>query len=76
MIVFRLVSELPKSGEDQNRSSGVLPPKPSQNSRSFATRFFGALPAMSAPLIAPIEVPMTQSGSTPPSISAWYTPAW
>jgi hypothetical protein len=34
-------------------------------------RFSGSLPAMMAPLIAPIEVPMTQSGLMPPSIRAW-----
>jgi hypothetical protein len=31
----------------------------------------GLLPAIRAPLIAPIEVPITQSGSMPPSVSAW-----
>jgi hypothetical protein len=34
----------------------------SQNSRSLATRRSGALPAMIAALIAPIEMPATQSG--------------
>ena len=34
-------------------------------------RLAGSLPAIRAPLMAPIEVPMTQSGSMPPSISAW-----
>jgi hypothetical protein len=31
---------------------------------------------MIAPLIAPIDVPMTQSGSMPASCSAWNTPTW
>ena len=41
-----------------------------QNSRSLASRSPGALPAIKAALIAPIEVPITQSGSTPASCSA------
>src|SRR5262245_59355239 len=36
----------------------------------------GGLPAMIAPLIAPIEVPMIHSGSMPASCSAWNTPTW
>ena len=48
----------------------------SQNSRSRGRRSSNALPAMIAPLMAPIEVPITQSGSTPASCSAWYTPSW
>ena len=35
---------------------------PSQNCRSFSTRCPGALPAMIAALMAPIEMPATQSG--------------
>ena len=46
-----------------------------QNSRRRASRFCAVLPAISAPLIAPMEVPITQSGSTPDSCSASYTPA-
>ena len=34
----------------------------SQNSRSRSTRLSGALPAMIAALIAPIEIPATQFG--------------
>jgi hypothetical protein len=34
----------------------------SQNSRNRSTRFSGGFPAMSAALIAPIEIPATQSG--------------
>jgi hypothetical protein len=34
----------------------------SQNSRSRPTRLSGALPAMIAALIAPIEIPATQFG--------------
>ena len=48
----------------------------SQNARSLSTRFSGGLPAMSAELMAPIEMPATQSGCKFASASAWYTPAW
>ena len=34
----------------------------SQNPRSLSTRLSGALPAMIAALMAPIEMPTTQSG--------------
>ena len=39
------------------RCADVLP-----NSRNRSTRLAGGLPAMSAELIAPIEIPATQSG--------------
>ena len=32
------------------------------------------VPAVTAALMAPIDVPMTQTGSIPASCSAWYTP--
>ncbi len=70
-MVDRLASELPKIDDGQSWSSALLRPTPSQNSRSRAMRLAGSLPAMMAPLMAPIDVPMTQSGSMPPSISAW-----
>jgi hypothetical protein len=38
---------------------------------SASIRVPGALPQISAALIAPIEVPITQSGSMPASCSAW-----
>ena len=41
-----------------------------QNSRSLASRSCGSLPAIRPALIAPIEVPMIQSGSMPASCSA------
>src|SRR5262249_3257578 len=41
-----------------------------QNSSSFVRRYSGLLPAMMLALIAPIEVPTIQSGSTPASCSA------
>ena len=47
-----------------------------QNSRSCATRFSGSLPAIKLAFMAPIEVPMIQSGSRPASCKASYTPAW
>jgi hypothetical protein len=48
----------------------------SQKLRRRATRVFGALPAMIAALIAPIEIPATQSGRYSDEASASYTPAW
>jgi hypothetical protein len=38
--------------------------------RIRSSRFSGAFPAINAALIAPIDVPMTQSGSIPASCSA------
>ncbi len=70
-MVDRLASELPKIDDGQSWSAGPFLPTPSQNSRSRAMRLSGSFPAMIAPLMAPIDVPMTQSGSMPPSISAW-----
>jgi hypothetical protein len=42
----------------------------SQNSRNLSTRFSGGLPAISAELIAPIEMPATQSGC-PGAVVRW-----
>ena len=42
-----------------------------QNSFKRARRCSGVLPAIRLALIAPIEVPMIQSGSMPASCSAW-----
>jgi hypothetical protein len=41
-----------------------------QNSRSRDSRFCSELPAIKLALMAPIEVPMIQSGSIPASCSA------
>jgi hypothetical protein len=41
-----------------------------QNSFNLGSRSSGSLPAISAALMAPIEVPMIQSGSMPASCSA------
>jgi hypothetical protein len=41
-----------------------------QNACSARMRFCGSLPAIRLALIAPIDVPMIQSGSTPASCSA------
>ena len=49
---------------------------PSQNSRRRSTRRAGGLPAISAALIAPIEIPATQSGMWPIKASDSNTPAW
>ncbi len=46
-----------------------------QNSRNLSTRFSDGLPAIRAELMAPIEMPATQSGCRLVSASAWYTPA-
>ena len=43
----------------------------SQNRRSLATRSAAGLPAMIAELMAPIELPATQSGCRSASASAW-----
>jgi hypothetical protein len=48
----------------------------SQNVCKARRRRLGGFPAMMAELIAPIETPETQSGSTSASCIAWYTPAW
>ena len=42
----------------------------SQKARSFSTRCSGGLPAIRAALMAPIEMPATQSGCRPASASA------
>ena len=42
--------------------------------RSLLDACSGGLPAISAALIAPIEIPATQSGWRLASASAWYTP--
>jgi hypothetical protein len=42
----------------------------SQKRRNWETRFSGALPAMIAALIAPIEMPATQSGKYSEEASA------
>ena len=47
-----------------------------QNSSRRGKRCPGALPAIRLALMAPIEVPITQSGSMPASHSASQTPTW
>src|SRR6516164_3739973 len=47
-----------------------------QNARRCFRRSSGRLPAMSAALIAPIEIPATQSGKYSDDANASYTPAW
>jgi hypothetical protein len=49
----------PVSPDGQNTVGAVIP---SQKSGSLATRSCGELPAMIAALIAPIDMPATQSG--------------
>ena len=48
----------------------------SQKPFKHSMRREGSLPATSAPLMAPIDVPMTQSGSMPASSNACTTPTW
>ena len=48
----------------------------SQNSRRRSTRRSGGLPAMSAALTAPMEMPATQFGVCRAATSASNTPAW
>src|SRR5438874_2377246 len=47
----------------------------SQNSRNRSTLRSGGLPTINAALIAPIEMPTTQSGTMPASTSPSYAPA-
>jgi hypothetical protein len=47
----------------------------SQNSRNLSTRCSGGLPAIIAPLMAPIDVPQSQVTSILASWIAWKTPA-
>ena len=60
------------SGNDANGNDDT----PSQNSRSRSTRRSGTLPAMSAALIAPIEMPAIQCGVCRIAASVSNTPAW
>ena len=59
----------PGALESGQPDSPVLDPAPEV--LQPARRCSGGLPAISAALIAPIEVPITQSGSMPASCSAW-----
>lgn len=47
-----------------------------QNSRSALRRFSGGLPAMMAPLMAPMETPATQSMDWYLACMTSNTPAW
>ncbi len=59
---------------DCSKGHTARPATIAQNASSFPNRSCGALPAMIAPLIAPIDTPQTQSGSHFASDNAWYTP--
>ena len=48
----------------------------SQNARIRSSRRSGGLPAIRAALMAPMEMPATQCGSTSAPCSASTTPAW
>ena len=58
------------SSTDDGGMKGEWADERSQNSRSAATRFSGGLPAISVELIAPIEIPTTQSGWIPASANS------
>ena len=77
-FVSLMASRVPWPGETSGGSSGANgnDETPSQNSRSRSTRSAGGLPAMSAALIAPIEMPATQSGVWCIAASDSNTPAW
>src|ERR1700722_20618124 len=62
----------PTSADGQRLLWAVIP---SQKLRRHFSRFSGALPAMMAALIAPIEIPATQSGRYSDDAGASYTPA-
>ena len=74
LTVVRLAAMLGIPVKKLIRSGRVPCSTRDQNSRSRGMRLAGALPAISAALIAPIDVPITQSGSMPASCSASYTP--
>jgi hypothetical protein len=58
------------SGPGGERAPEVCAPLVSRTPLSFGKRSYGLLPVISAALMAPIEVPMIQSRSTPASCSA------
>ena len=55
------IASLPETRAHSNHNHGLAVTR-SQNARSLSTRASGALPAISAPLMAPIEMPAIQSG--------------
>jgi hypothetical protein len=66
-----------RSGPSLNHlSAGQSELTKRQNSSNRDTRLPGGLPAISAALMAPIEMPATHSGSISASCSASKTPAW
>jgi hypothetical protein len=68
LVALRGLRKMSPSGVKAHTLRSVIS---SQNARSWRTRRLGGLPAMIAELIAPIETPETQSGSTPASCIAW-----
>jgi hypothetical protein len=66
----RLANAFPNI-ESQGILSDDLVCTRSQNSLSRSSRSAGLLPAISAALMAPIEVPITQPGSMPASLRPW-----
>jgi hypothetical protein len=63
---------VPQHHAGQNADGAVIP---SQNALRRSTRRSGTFPAMIAALIAPIEMPATQSGKYSDVDKASYTPA-
>ena len=68
--VERLAMRPPTPGRPARKSVGLASETRFQNSSMRASRSATGLPAMSAALMAPIEVPITQSGSIPASCRA------
>ena len=66
-VQYETVSLNPGQGDAFQMSLRVMR---RQNSCSRGSRFSGSLPAISPALMAPMDVPMIQSGSRPASCSA------
>src|SRR5258705_2847024 len=76
LTVVRFADKLGRPLKKRIRSLLAPCSKRDQNSRNRGMRLGLAFPAIKPALIAPIDVPMTQSGSTPASCIASYTPTW
>ena len=73
-MVVRFADALERPVKKLRRSGPDFCSTRAQNSCRRLILFALELPAINAALIAPIDVPITQSGSTPASCIAWYTP--
>jgi hypothetical protein len=68
--MLRLKSPCSQGSANPNRSGIWVELTCSQKARSLSSRSFGALPAIKAALIAPTDIPETQSGCKFASASA------